>query len=59
MVRTSDGREYEVPHPEFVLIGNDWLALQDEEGEHVFLDSDHVVALKDLPVKKNGAKRKR
>lgn len=57
MVRTSDGREYEVPHPEFVLVGNDWLVLQDEEGEPVFLDSDHVVALKNLPVKKNGAKR--
>lgn len=53
-LRTSDGREYTVPHPEFVLIGRHSLAVLDADHEITTLDPLHIVALKDLPTKKNG-----
>jgi len=54
-MRTSDGNEYAVRHPELVLIGPRTLAVLDKDGEIVTLDPLHIVALKDLPAKKNGA----
>lgn len=54
-LRTSDGREYPVRHPEMILIAPDSLAVVDEEGQIVTLDALHIVALKNLPLKKNGA----
>ena len=57
-LRTSDGHEYMVRHPEFVLIGRHTLAVLDADREIVTLDPLHIVALKDLPVKKNGASKR-
>lgn len=57
-LRTSDGHEYAVPHPEFVLIGRNSLAVLDDDREVAMLDPLHIVALKDLPAKKNGARKK-
>ena len=57
-LRTSDGREYAVRHPELVLIGPRALAVLDNDGEIVTLDPLHIVALKDLPAKKNGMGKK-
>ncbi len=57
-VRTSDGHEYAVQHPELILVGPRSLAVLHEDGEIVTLDPIHVVALKDLPSKKNGATQK-
>ena len=54
LLRTSDGREYNVPHPEFVLIGRHSLAVLDKDWEIATLDPVHIVAIKDLPAKKNG-----
>jgi len=57
-LRTTDGHEYDVRHPELVLIGPHTMAVLDKDGEIVILDPLHIVALKDLPSKKNGpAKR--
>jgi hypothetical protein len=53
-IRTSDGHEFPVPHPEFVLIGRQSLAVLDSDHEVSSLDPLHIVALKDLPSKKNG-----
>ena len=53
ILRTSDGHEYAVPHPEFVLIGNQSVAVLDADREVATLDPHHIVALKDLPAKKN------
>jgi hypothetical protein len=44
-----------VPHPEFVLIGRHSLAVLDGDREVATLDPLHIVAIKDLPPKKNGA----
>ena len=57
-LRTSDGREYAVPYPEFVLIGRNSLAVLDSDREVATLDPLHIVATKDRPRKKNGARRR-
>ena len=57
-LRTSDGDEYAVPHPKFVLIGENSLAVLDADREVATLDPLHIVAIKDLPRSK-GAPRKR
>ncbi len=57
-LRTSDGHEYAVPHPEFVLIGRHTLAVLDADREIATLDPLHIVAIKDLPAKKNGAPKR-
>ena len=56
-LRTSDGREYAVRHPECVLIGRHSLAVLDADREIATLDPLHIVAIKDLPAKKNGASK--
>jgi hypothetical protein len=53
-LRTSDGREYAVRYPEWILLGPRTLGVLDLDGEIVTLDLLHVVALKDLPRRKNG-----
>ena len=57
-LRTSDGHEYSVPQPEFVLIGENSLAVLDADREVATLDPLHIVAIKALPRSK-GAPRKR
>jgi hypothetical protein len=55
-LRTSDGREYLVHHPECILIGTRDVGVLDDEGYIVTLDPLHIVGIKNLPPKKNGAK---
>ena len=57
-VLTSDGREYPVRHPEFVLVTPRTLVIADTEGYVVTLDPLHIVAIKDLRAKKNGASKR-
>ncbi len=52
-LRTSDGREYAVRHPECILVGTRDVGVLDNEGFIVTLDPLHIVAIKNL---KNGAK---
>ena len=51
---TSDGRAYAVPHPEFILLAPRSLAVVTGNGEITTLDPIHIVAIKDLPKRKNG-----
>ena len=53
-LRTSDGREYAVGHPELLLVGPRSLAVLDRDGEIVTLDPLHIVAIKDLRAKAGG-----
>ena len=57
-LRTSDGNEYPVNHPEVILLGRTSLAVLDEDNEVAFIDPLHVVALKNLSGKKNGSKHR-
>jgi len=54
-LRTSDGHEYHVWHPELLLVGRNSLGVLDEDREVAFLDPLHVVAIKNPSSKKNGA----
>jgi len=33
LIRTSDGREFKVPHPGFIIVGKHSVAVVDEEGD--------------------------
>ena len=44
----SDGRTYDVPHPEFLLVTRRSVAVADPEGFIDTLDPLHIVSLKDL-----------
>ena len=57
-VRTSDGREYVVRHPEMVLVAPRSLAAVDRDGEIVTLDALHIVAIKNLRGRSNGASKR-
>ena len=57
-LRTSDGREYAVRHPEMLLIAPRSLAVVDPDGEIVTLDGLHIVAIKNLRAKANGTSKR-
>jgi hypothetical protein len=44
----SDGRQYDVPHPEFILVTRRSVAVADPEGFIDTLDPLHIVSLKDV-----------
>ena len=52
MVRTSDGENYTVLHPEFVLVGRHNLVIEDEQGGIDVIDPMHVVAICRVPLTK-------
>jgi len=47
-LRTSDGREYAVRHPEMVLVAPRSVAVVAPDGEIVTLDALHIVAIRNL-----------
>ena len=53
LIRTSDGREYAVPHPEFIAVGKSDVAIVDKDGDIDVLDALHIVSIK-TPKTKNG-----
>lgn len=44
----SDGRRYDVPHPEFILVTRRGVAVADADGFIDPLDPLHIVSVKDL-----------
>ena len=57
-LRTSDGREYAVRHPEMVLVAPRSVAVVDSDGEIVTFDALHIVAIRNLKAKANGTSRR-
>jgi hypothetical protein len=57
-LRTSDGREYPVRHPEMVLVAPRSLAVVDRDGEIITLDALHIVAIKNLRTRTNGSAKR-
>ena len=45
-IRTSDGKEYVVPHSEFILIGHHNLVIEDAKGLLDIIDPVHVVSIR-------------
>lgn len=56
-LRTSDGREYAVMHPQELAVGPRGVVVVDRDGAFVILDAIHVVVLKDLASKRSGGMR--
>jgi hypothetical protein len=45
-IRTSDGKEFIVPHPEFVLVGRHNIVIEDAKGLLDIIDPLHVVSIR-------------
>ena len=52
VIRTSDGKEFSIPHSEFVLIGRRNIVVEHQNGFLDIIDPMHVVSIRP------GAKRK-
>lgn len=52
IVRTSDGKEYPVPHPEFVFIGRHNVVIEKQNGGIDILDPLHIVSIRPAPRRK-------
>ena len=54
VLRTSDGREFPVPHPEFIAVGKSDVAVVDKTGDINVLEALHIVSIK-TPKARNAA----
>jgi len=54
VIRTSDGREFPVPHPEFIAVGKSDVAVVDKSGDINVLEALHIVSIK-TPKSRDGA----
>ena len=54
-IRTTDGQELVVPHPEFILIGKYTVAVLDKQGFINNLDPLHIVSARDLSRRNGGS----
>jgi hypothetical protein len=48
IIRTSDGREFSVPHKEFVLVTKRSVVIADEEGYVDILDPLHITSVQEV-----------
>lgn len=48
VIRTSDGREFKVPHPEFILVAKYAVVVVDDEGDPNTIAALHIASIKDL-----------
>jgi hypothetical protein len=46
----SDGRRFEVPHPEFILVGRHVVAILDQKDIVRTIDALHIVSVEDIKV---------
>jgi hypothetical protein len=51
VIRTSDGREFKVPHPEFILLAPHSVAVVDHEGSINTIALLHIASIKDLSLR--------
>jgi hypothetical protein len=46
VVRTSYGKQFPVPHPEFVMVGRFNVAIEDEDGAYDIISPLHIVSIR-------------
>ena len=49
VLHLSDGRQFKVAHPEFILVGRGVVAVLREDGLVETIDALHIVSVEDLP----------
>lgn len=54
VIRTSDGREFKVPHPEFIMVGKYAVAVVDADGDIDTIAALHIASIKDLRGRRSG-----
>jgi hypothetical protein len=52
VIRLTDGRKFEVPHMEFILVGDDSIAVLGKDRLIHTIDVQHIVSLNPLRAKK-------
>lgn len=52
-IRMSDGRSFDVPHPDFIAVGRGVVSVIDQEDGSHTLDALHIVSINDLAPKQN------
>jgi hypothetical protein len=53
-IRTTDGQEFEIPHPEFILIGKYSIAIRDKRGFINSVDPLRIVSAGELSHRNRG-----
>jgi hypothetical protein len=56
VIRTSDGREFKVPHPEFIAVGKYAVAVVDADGDIDTIAALHIASIKDLTGRRSGGR---
>jgi hypothetical protein len=54
VLRLTDGRSFQIPHPEFIAVGSSWVVVADKDGDPVYVDSQHIVSVDDKKAARNG-----
>ena len=49
-LQLSSGKRYLVPHPEFIMVGRNVVAVLGKDDSVTTIDALHIVAVEDLPV---------
>jgi hypothetical protein len=57
-VVTSSGHKYPVPHTDFIFLTRRTVIVANTKGYTTGLDPLHIVALEDLPTRRNGGQRR-
>ena len=52
VLTTTDGRRFEVPHPEFLIVGRNIVAVLGDKDVITKIDALHIVSIADLPAKR-------
>ena len=52
-IRLSDGRSFEVPHPDFIAIGRGVVSVIDQKDVQHTLDALHIVSVNDVAPEQN------
>ena len=48
-IQLSSGRKFVVPHPEFIMVGRNVVAILGNDDSVTTIDALHIVAIEDLP----------
>jgi uncharacterized protein YrrD len=51
VVEVTSGRRFEVPHPEFIMVGKNVIVVMGRNDVATTIDALHIVSIKDLPPK--------
>ena len=48
----SNGRKFAVPHPEFLIVGEDAVGILSQRGAVTTVDALHIASIEDLPARR-------